>query len=94
MTGDWYNVIGAAQEKLEYLVVMMVGSAGSKSMHKVKSYLEQTNCHELNRQGAYMINASQELKFHKFQTRFNSFKFPHDSICIVSFIYWPKLFYH
>jgi hypothetical protein len=45
-------VIGAAQEKLEYLVVMMVGSAaGPKSMYKGESYLEQTNCHELNRQG-------------------------------------------
>jgi hypothetical protein len=62
-------VVGAAQAKLEYLVVVMVGpSAGPKSMNKVKSYLEQTNCHELNRQGAYMINTSQELKFHKSET--------------------------
>jgi hypothetical protein len=42
-------VIGAAQEKLEYLVVIMVGpAAGPKYIYKVKSYLEQTNCHELN----------------------------------------------
>ncbi len=58
-------------------------------MQKGKSYLEQTNCHELNRQGAYMINTIQELKLHKFETD-STVLVPHDSICIVGFIYLPK----
>jgi hypothetical protein len=41
--------------------------------------------------GGLHDKCQKELKFHKFQNRFNSFKFPHDSIiCIVSFIYLPK----
>ncbi len=72
------------QAKLAYLVVMMDGSSFKSAQRKRLVQWKQTAMH---RQGAYMINASQERKFHKYGTKSLFYSSHNHSICILSFIY-------